>query len=70
MEGALVEVFGTAGDADYRYDGKTDRQIAREQMRASGFDDAPIDQRIVSSSSATLPQTFIAVAPSVYVQSV
>ena len=46
MEGALVEVFGTAGSTDYRYDGKTDRQIAREQMRASGFDDATIDQRI------------------------
>lgn len=46
MEGALVEVFGTAGDVGYRYDGKTDRQIAREQMRASGFDDAAIDARM------------------------
>lgn len=46
MEGAMIEVFGTAGDPGYRYDGKTDRQIAREQMRASGFDDATIDTRI------------------------
>jgi phosphoglycolate phosphatase len=45
MEGALVETFGTTGDPAYRYDGKTDRQIAREQMRASGFADAEIDAR-------------------------
>lgn len=42
MEGALLEVFGHAGDRQYRYDGKTDRQIAREQMRAAGVDDAII----------------------------
>lgn len=46
MEGALQEVFGFAGDSNYRYDGKTDRQIAREQMRAAGFDDAHIDSRM------------------------
>lgn len=46
MEGALQEVFGAAGDTTYRYDGKTDRQIAREQMRAAGFDDAHIDSRM------------------------
>lgn len=46
MEGALAEVFGTAGDESYRYDGKTDRQIAREQMRFAGFDDAHIDSRM------------------------
>ncbi len=46
MEGALHEVFGTSGDSTYRYDGKTDRQIAREQMRAAGFADAQIDPRI------------------------
>lgn len=43
MEAALHEVFGAAGDPTYRYDGKTDRQIAREQLRAVGFDDAAID---------------------------
>lgn len=46
MEGALVEVFGSSGDANYRYDGKTDRQIAREQARHAGFDDAVIDARM------------------------
>ncbi|MBC8087445.1 MAG: hydrolase, partial [Phycisphaerae bacterium] len=46
MEGALQEVFGSIGDSSYRYDGKTDRQIAREQMRAAGFEDAHIEPRI------------------------
>lgn len=44
MEGALHEVFGTPGDPTYRYDGKTDRQIARDQMRGAGFDDTRIDR--------------------------
>jgi phosphoglycolate phosphatase-like HAD superfamily hydrolase len=46
MEAALVETFGTPGPADYRYDGKTDRQIVREQMREAGHDDAAIDARM------------------------
>ncbi len=46
MEGALSDIFGTSGDPEFRYDGKTDRQIAREQMRASGFDDGTIDARM------------------------
>ncbi len=46
MEGALTELFGTAGDTSYRYDGKTDQQITREQMRAAGFDDATITARM------------------------
>jgi phosphoglycolate phosphatase len=46
MEAALTTHFGTAGPADYRYDGKTDRQIARESMRAAGIDDALIDARL------------------------
>ncbi len=46
MESALRDLFGHAGDSGYRYDGKTDRQIAREQMRAAGFDDATIDARM------------------------
>ena len=46
FEGALTEVFGTPGDPGVRYDGKTDRQIARELMRAEGYDDAEIDRRL------------------------
>jgi phosphoglycolate phosphatase-like HAD superfamily hydrolase len=46
MEGALMAVYGTAGGSHYRYDGKTDRQIAREQMREAGFDDATISSRM------------------------
>lgn len=54
MEGALVETFGTAGDPSYRYDGKTDQQIAREQMRGAGFDDAVITARMTSVVHAYL----------------
>jgi len=46
MEHALRTVFGVGGDPSYRYDGKTDRQITREQMRAAGFEDAEIDRRL------------------------
>ncbi len=46
MEGALREVFGTAGPREYRYDGKTDKLIVRETMRLSGFADAEIDARM------------------------
>lgn len=46
MEGALTHVFGSPGSARYRYDGKTDRQIAREQMRVDGWDDAAIDAEL------------------------
>jgi phosphoglycolate phosphatase-like HAD superfamily hydrolase len=46
MEHALTTVFGVHGDPSYRYDGKTDRQITREQMRHAGIDDATIDARI------------------------
>lgn len=43
MEAALRRVFGTTGPVDYRYDGKTDRQIVRDLMRGAGFTDAEID---------------------------
>jgi len=43
MERALTNIFGTPGHADYRYDGKTDRQIVRETMRHEGRTDAEID---------------------------
>jgi phosphoglycolate phosphatase-like HAD superfamily hydrolase len=46
FEGALAEVFGSAGDPGVPYDGKTDRQIARELMRGAGYDDAEIDRRL------------------------
>ena len=46
MEAALVDAFGTKGAADYRYDGKTDRQIVRDLMRGEGFEDAVIDARM------------------------
>jgi phosphoglycolate phosphatase-like HAD superfamily hydrolase len=46
MEAALVAVFGSPGPASYRYDGKTDKLIVRETMRAEGLDDATIDARM------------------------
>jgi phosphoglycolate phosphatase-like HAD superfamily hydrolase len=46
MKAALIEHFGTPGDPSYRYDGKTDRQIARELMRRAGFEDPVIDERM------------------------
>ena len=44
MERALTGVFGSPGSSEYRYDGKTDRQIVRELMREEGFSDDEIDQ--------------------------
>ena len=44
MERALTGVFGSPGSSDYRYDGKTDRQIVRELMREEGFTDEEIDE--------------------------
>lgn len=46
MEAALLSVYGMSGDPDYRYDGKTDRQIVREQLRAAGLSDPDIDARL------------------------
>lgn len=46
MTEALMAVFGGAGPTDYHYDGKTDPQIVRDLMRASGHTDETIDQRI------------------------
>jgi phosphoglycolate phosphatase len=46
MESALRELFGSAGPEGYRYDGKTDRQIARELMRIEGHHDETIDSRM------------------------
>lgn len=46
MEASLRATFGCTGPTWYRYDGKTDRQIVRELMRAEGFADAEIDARM------------------------
>ena len=43
MERALTNVFGSPGHTEYRYDGKTDRQIVRETMRLEGRTDEEID---------------------------
>jgi len=43
---ALLEVFGTIGSADHRFDGKTDPQIVRELMRLAGHGDEVIDARM------------------------
>ena len=46
MERALTNVYGSPGDKEYRYDGKTDRQIVRETMRKEGLTDDEIDARM------------------------
>jgi len=43
---ALIEVFGSTGPADYRFDGKTDKQIVRALMRHEGHEDEHIDARM------------------------
>ena len=46
MESALHHVFGTPGNPEYRYDGKTDKQIVREAMRHEGHGDELINERM------------------------
>ena len=46
MERALTHVFGSPGSSEYRYDGKTDRQIVRDLMRLEGLSDADIDAQM------------------------
>jgi phosphoglycolate phosphatase-like HAD superfamily hydrolase len=46
MERAMHHVFGTTGTAEYHYDGKTDRQIVREQMLLEGLSNEQIDERM------------------------
>jgi phosphoglycolate phosphatase-like HAD superfamily hydrolase len=43
---ALMEVFGSTGTTDHRFDGKTDPQIVRELMRLEGHADEHIDERM------------------------
>ena len=61
MERALTNVFGSPGNADYRYDGKTDRQIVRETMRLEGKTDAEIDaamEQLLAAYVAGLHEEF------------
>jgi phosphoglycolate phosphatase len=46
MERALSSVFGSPGSSEYRYDGKTDRQIVRESMKLEGLTDDEIDAQM------------------------
>jgi phosphoglycolate phosphatase-like HAD superfamily hydrolase len=46
MEHALTGIFGSPGSPDYRYDGKTDRQIVRESMKLEGRTDEEIDRQM------------------------
>ncbi len=46
MERALTSIFGSPGNRDYHYDGKTDKQIVRETMRLEGLSDEDIDARM------------------------
>jgi len=46
MQRALTEVFGSPGDPEYRYDGKTDKQIVRDVMRMAGHSDPHIDSKM------------------------
>lgn len=46
MERALTKVFGSSGNSEYHYDGKTDRQIVRDLMRLEGLSDADIDAQM------------------------
>jgi phosphoglycolate phosphatase-like HAD superfamily hydrolase len=46
IHGALRDVFGGVGPADYWFDGKTDPQIVRDLMRHEGHSDDVIDDRL------------------------
>lgn len=63
MERALTEVFGSPGRSEYRYDGKTDKQIVRELMRHEGHPDETIDsemERVLDEYLAGLHSEFAA----------
>jgi phosphoglycolate phosphatase-like HAD superfamily hydrolase len=62
MEAALLDHYGTIGPGQYRYDGKTDRQIARELMRQSGFSDDDIDARMDALLADYLARLGVALA--------
>ena len=43
---ALLDVFGSVGPPEHRFDGKTDPQIVRESMRLAGHEDTLIEARM------------------------
>jgi phosphoglycolate phosphatase len=58
MEYAMHATYGVTGVEGYRYDGKTDRQIVREQLRLLGHEDATIDRGlhdVISTYLTRLP---------------
>lgn len=46
MERALTGIFGTSGDSEYHYDGKTDKQIVRELMQRAGQDPEHVEEKM------------------------
>ena len=66
---ALLEVFGSTGPDDHRFDGKTDPQIVRELMRIEGHADEHIDERHAarcSSDTSTICTRSCAPAPTTF----
>jgi phosphoglycolate phosphatase-like HAD superfamily hydrolase len=72
---ALIEVYGSTGPSDHRFDGKTDPQIVRELMRSEGHADEHIDagmgglfERYLEYLEDELraPSTDVRVMPGVY----
>ena len=47
LRGAMLEVYGRTGPIDgFNFQGKTDPAIVRELLRADGFTDARVDERL------------------------
>lgn len=63
MEGALKDVFGTSGPDTYRYDGKTDPQIARELMLHEGFQEDHIEREIPNVLERYITRLRVALGP-------
>lgn len=60
---AMLEVYGTAGPvATHRFDGKTDPQIARELLTASGMSDEQVDSGLPGLWRAYLRQLRVELA--------
>lgn len=63
MEGALQEVFGTPGPGSYRYDGKTDPQIARDLMLHEGFEEGHIERELPNVLERYIARLRVALGP-------
>lgn len=46
MERALIDTFGTSGDPEYHYDGRTDKQIVRDLMLGAGIPEVSIEEKM------------------------